>query len=186
MRMKKAFVAAVAVLLMTGFGFAATIVYDLNGNPADGPDMINVPVSTNVPVDIWIFGPPDGAISFGTIMCNPDHSLVYVSCLYSLPTGWTGIAPQAPGADNCITVQGVTFTGTPVAMLPYKFATVTWHAAVDQSIDTLISGATSAVMSPSFSSFSFENNEQVLATIQIGTIVGTEETNWGAVKSLFR
>jgi len=186
--MKKAFVAAMAVLLVAGISFAATIEYDLDGIPGNGPDVINVPVvGTVVNVDIWIYGPPASCWVWGTFMCNPDHSLVYVSPVtyYTPGGGWGGVQPQPADPNNCITVQAQNFAGDVPITFPYKVATVKWQAAVDHSIDTLVSGAGSGILTPSFGSMSYSNNEQVLGTIKIGT-VATEETNWGAVKTLFR
>jgi hypothetical protein len=143
-------------------------VFDLDGNPTNGPDVLQTVVGTDVPVDIWIFGPPAGCFEWGTIMCNPDHSLVYVSCVYNRPPGWTGIAPQPPDPANCVVLHCVDFTWGHPMMFPYWVATATWRAAVDHSIGTLKSAAGSGIIE-TWEPTEFTNNEQILATIRFGS-----------------
>jgi len=184
--MKKAFVAAAALLLFASAGmgqYRAEI--DLDGDPMNGIDYIQVPVSTYIAVDIWLYGPPgSGCYVFGVELCDYDRSLEFQGGVFYFPDPqWSGVF-RPPDAQNCITVEGQTFAFTVPIMFPYKVATVTYHAAVDESIDdlTLRNGG---VLTLNFTSQWFENIGAVLGTVQVGEIA-TEETNWGAVKSLFR
>ncbi len=186
--MKKAFVAAAAVLLLAGASFATLVVEaDLDGTLGNGPDYLVVSQSALVPVDLWILGDVNPAYVFGMFLCNYDHSLVYQSTVYNLPGGgWQGVPPVAPTPDGCITVQGQNFLFDMVMVWPWKVATVTYHAAVDQSIDEIwLGGPDGGVLTSSFTSVAFDNIESVLGRVQIGE-TNVEETNWGAVKSLFR
>jgi len=184
MRMKKVFVVAAAALLLAGIVQAASIEIDLDGIVGNGPDHKQVEMSDMVSADVWILGPPADAVVVGAILCNDDLSLVYQSCVYNLPGGaWFGVAPTA---GPQITVQAQTFAPPPVMTLPWKLCTLVYHAAIDKTVDTIYSDATGGLLNSSLGTVLFDNNEQTLCTVHIGTIDATEETNWGAVKSLFR
>jgi hypothetical protein len=187
--MKKAFVAAAAVLLLAGASFAALQVeVDLDGTLGNGPDYKLAVVSENVTADIWIIGDAPCAWVVGLFLCNADASLEYVSTQYypGPSAAWSFTPPAAPGPDGCITLQGQNFSFDVPMCWPWKVATVTYHAAVDHSVDDLVLGAGSGVLTTSFATVSFDNNETVVARVQIGLIDSVEETNWGAVKNLFR
>jgi hypothetical protein len=188
--MKKAFVAVVASLVLATAGFAQmhSVEVDLNGVLGDGPDLINVPVSTVVPVDVWITGDGPCWWVVGLFLCNAELNLGYQSTAYFNPGGgWAFIAPLPPDANGCITLQGQNFSFDVPMCAPWKLATVQYHAAVDHTVAHLVAGPQSGVLTTGFVTSSFSNNGAVLATIEIGTPPqGTEETNWGAVKSLFR
>lgn len=186
--MKKAFVAAAAVLLLAGASFAALqLEVDLDGTLGNGPDYKLALVSENVLADIWIIGDSPCAWVVGLFLCNADASLEYVSTQYFSPGGgWAFVAPGMPGPDGCLTIQGQNFSFDVPMCWPWKLATVTYHAAVDHSVDELFLGAGSGVLTTSFSTVSYDNNETVVGRVQIGLIDSVEETNWGAVKNLFR
>ncbi|RPH35409.1 MAG: hypothetical protein EHM91_17270 [Planctomycetota bacterium] len=145
-----------------------------------------VPVSTYVPANIWIVGEAGPAWVAGMVLCNPDHSLEYQSCVYNSPGGgWAFVAPQPPDPQGCITIQGQNFSFDVPMVFPWRIATVTYHAAVDQSIDDLfLMGPEGGVLTDGGTVF-FDNLDTVVGQVQIG-ITSVEETNWGAVKNLFR
>ncbi len=177
--MKKAFVAAAVVMLFATMASAQfSVELDLDGVLGNGPDFIEVEVSEYVAVDIWVHGPA-ALLSYGMTICNYDGSLEYQGCAYYVPTGWTPIDP-IPGV--CFDVQATDFTFSNPMALPALVATVTFHAAVDQSIDDIII-MQGGYLSAGFLSGLFEGN--VGATVKIGSIA-TEEASWGAVKGLFR
>ncbi|MBM3319978.1 MAG: hypothetical protein FJY73_04810 [Candidatus Eisenbacteria bacterium] len=185
--MKKAFVAAAALLLFASAGMGQyRLELDLDGNPMNGVDYIQVNQSDYVGVDIWLYGPQGkGTWVWGAFICNFDRSLEYQGFVAYSPGGGWSFPFQPPDAQNCITAQGQNLTFDVPIMFPYKVARVTYHAAVDQSIDDLYMLEGSGVLTLSFYTYSWDNNGTVLGTVQIGSIA-TEETNWGAVKSLFR
>ena len=178
--MKKAFVAAAVVMLFaTAASAQFTAELDLDGVVGNGPDFIEVMVSDYVDVDVWITG-PNALLSFGMTICNYDGSLEYQGTTYFIPTGWTPIEP-VPGV--CFDVQATDFTFSNPMQLPALVATVTFHAAVDESIDDIII-LQGGYLSAGFLSGNF--SEMIGCTVQIGDIIGTEEASWGAVKGLFR
>jgi hypothetical protein len=110
----------------------------------------------------------------------------YVSCQYYSPgCGWAFVPPTPPDPLNCITVQGQNFSFDVPMVWPWKLATVTYRPAMVWAIGELFLGADSGILTTDFSIVNFDNDEQVLAYVQVeGT--GTDQTSWGAVKSLFR
>ncbi|MFH1681756.1 MAG: hypothetical protein ABIH26_14075 [Candidatus Eisenbacteria bacterium] len=164
-----------------------SVELDLDGIVGNAPDYIYVEQSDYVLVEVYLNG-PNSVWVFGMFLCNFDRSLEFQSATFYSPGGaWSFPPVQPPDENNCITVQGQNFdfANGPPMVLPWHVATLEYHAAVDQSIDDLYMLTGSGVLTYSFSSFDFENCESVLGTVQIGDI-STEETNWGAVKSLFR
>jgi len=186
LRMKKAFVAMAATLLIATASFAHYVDVDLDGT-IDGVDYIQVNQSTNVVADVWLLGEGPCWWVCGVYLCNGDHNLGYLSTVYNTPGGgWGFVAPQPPDANGCITLQGQNFTFDIPMCAPWKLATVTYHAAVDQHVADLTLDTGSGVLTVDFVTSSFTNNGSLVGEITIGQIVGVEETNWGAVKSLFR
>lgn len=178
--MKKAFV----VVAMLAFAVAAhgqySVELDLNGTPGDGPDYVVAAVSDYITGDLWIHGPV-ALFSFGVIICNYDGSLEFQGAAYATPAGWTN-APVAPG--ECVTVQATDFNFATPLVLPYMVATLTFHAAVDQSIDDITFGD-AGWLDINFMSGVMDNQGTLAGTVQIGE-TSTEESSWGAVKGLFR
>ena len=181
--MKKAF----AVVAMLAFAAAAhaqfTVELDLNGVQGDGPDFVNAVVSDYITGDLWVYG-PEGLFSFGVILCNYDGSLEFQGFEYITPDGWTETAPSV-GPDGCVTLQATDFNFANCMALPAMIGTVTFHAAVDESIDDITFGDC-GYFTCSFLSGVMDNSGTLAGTVQIGTIVSTEESSWGAVKGLFR
>jgi hypothetical protein len=185
--MKKAFVAAAAVLLMAGASFAGlSVEVDLDGQLGNGPDFITVAPSDYIQANIWIIGDAPCCWVFGMFLCNYDHSLEFQGFVFNDPGGGWGSPPvQPPTPEGCITLQGQNFDFDIPMCWPWMIGTVTYHAAVEHSLDELFLGEGSGVLTVSFTTVSFDNNGTVVARIQIGD-TGVEETNWGAVKNLFR
>jgi hypothetical protein len=172
------------VLAAATAGLGATVEYDLDGVLDNGPDHLTVADLGTFPVNVWIFGPPVGCWAFGTIMCNPGHGLVYVSCVYNLPGGgWTTI--PHPNDPNCVTIDAYDFAADLLMVFPWRVATVTWRCAVEASVQTLVSAPTSGISGPSFSEVSFSNNGIPLASVAVQPSA-TEATSWGSIKSTFR
>ena len=176
--MKRAMVAAAVVML---FATAASAQFmaelDLDGVVGNGPDFIETMVSDYISVDIWVHGPAM-LFSFGMTICNYDGSLEYQGIAYNVGT-WTPVEP-VPG--YCFDVQATDFSFANPMTLPAMVATVTFHAAIDSSIDDIII-LTGGYLSTGFLSGQFD--VVIGGTVWIGTS-STEETSWGAVKGLFR
>jgi hypothetical protein len=182
--MKKAF----AVVAMLAFAAAAhaqfTVELDLNGVQGDGPDLIEAMVSDYVTGDVWVYG-PDALFSFGVILCNYDGSLEFQGFVYNTPAGWTNTPPNV-GPDGCVTIQATDFNFATPMVLPAMVGTVTFHAAVDMSIDDITFGDC-GYFTVAFLSGVMDNSGTLAGTVLIGDQgTSTEESSWGAVKGLFR
>ena len=177
--MKKALAVAFLCAIFAGFVAAQTIELDLDAVQGNGPDVVPAAVSDYINVDVWIMG-NGGLFSANFTLCNLEGDLEFQG--YAPANPWTNTAPVV--TPPCALMQATDFSfGSPLA-LPFLHGTATYHAVVDHSfgnltIDLAQSGFfTTMGASGSFSGF-------VGASVQIGS-AATEQTNWGAVKDLFR
>lgn len=177
--MKKALVLAAALLATASFAFGQLCELDLDGVVGNGPDFIVAEVSDYILVDVYMtVGPMTQSV--GCNIGNFDGSLEYQGTEYFLPS-WGVVAP-APG--EVLAIQGTDWSMAALIDMsaPYKVATLTFHAAVDCSVDDLV-----VIDGGGFDAMNGTVNftELVGCTVQIGTSA-TEESSWGAVKGLFR
>ncbi len=177
--MKKALAVAFLCAIFAGFVAAQTIELDLDGTPGNGPDVVPAAVSDYINVDVYING-TGMLFSANFTICNLDGSLEFQGYAYNTP--WTNTPPVV--TPPCVLIQATDFTfGSPLAM-PFLHGTATYHAAVDASLDDLtIDLANSGWFNDQFLSGAF--SDFVGGSVQIGSSA-TEQTNWGAVKDLFR
>jgi hypothetical protein len=174
--MRKALV-SIAVLLVASFAFAANYAeFDLDDIQGNGPDVITAQVSDYILVDVWAFTDVP-VLVWGIEVHNVDGSLEFQSYEQFFPTGWTCPNPTPP----VIVVQGQDMTFSNPMYTPVLVATITYHAAVDCSVDDL-TGAAGLCLGNDFVEYPFD---AIGGQVIIGGSA-TEETNWGAVKGLFR
>lgn len=172
--MRKALV-SIAILMIASFAYADHMEFDLDGIQGNGPDVITAEVSDYILVDIWFFNDVP-MISFGVTVLQLDGSLEYQSCEYFCE-GWTAVDP-IPGPQ--FDVQATDWTMT-LPLQNHLVATVIFHAAVDCSVDD-IQGIDASYLGTDYNTYFID---AIGAQVIIGGSA-TEETNWGAVKGLFR
>ena len=158
------------------------VEYDLDGTLGNGPDLVSVEVSDLINVDVWVLGGPMiNLIGWGIEFCNSDGSLELQGVEYHTPEGWTDYDPVEFGA-GCWQINTVTFNIEDAMSIPSMVGTLTWHAAVDQSIDDLTHDFGVWVGTAGNDGFF---DEGIGCTVMIGT-TATESATWGAIKGLFR
>jgi hypothetical protein len=181
--MRKAFVAVAFALLIASTSFAYRVVYDYDGDPLNGPDVIVGEVSDEVTLTVWLLGdPPLNLISFGSRWCNYDGSLEVVGHAYNAAAfpGWQ-LTPMTNPVPFCYELQGF---GSAAVAIPQWIATITVHLGVDCSVDLIeLDPANQGWFTEFYGTVVPE--EMVGAEFVIGG-TGTEESSWGAVKDLFR
>lgn len=177
--MKKAFVIA-AMMLFASVAYGQFYV-ELDDDGVLGEPMeenFDCVASTYYDLEVWIFG-PEQLFSFGVILCNMDMSLEFQGFVYNVG-GWTPVEVQ-PG--ECITIQATDFSFTNPMTLPSMVGVVTYHYAVDGSVDDITLDP-SGVLTVGFTSPLYDNVGAVLKRFY--PPAATEESSWGAVKGLFR
>lgn len=132
-------------VVLLGIVLAATVSpadqiveLDLDGVPWNGPDTVDVVGGDSVDVDVWYDGPCPME-SWVVVVCNPDQNLSYITSTYSpaVPSAWTKSPPEFPSPD-CVRLIATDFTFGCIAMQqPVRVATITYQAAVDNSIGNL-------------------------------------------------
>lgn len=183
---------AFSVLLLVPAVILAQPYYielDLDGVLGNGPDVMSATVSDYITVDVWIMGTGLPLVSSNFTICNLDGSLEYQGYASNIDPPWTITPPQI--SDNCALHQATDFTFSDPKPVPFLQGTVTWHAAVDQSIaeigidlDPAMSGWFNTAFCSKFkTSCMFETS--INCTVVIGA-TNTETTSWSEVKGLFR
>jgi hypothetical protein len=186
--MKKALVATLMGALFAGFAMAQPyfVELDLDGVLGNGPDVVSAEVSDYIDVNVWITGTGPMLFSTNFTICNMDGSLEFQGFTsVDIPGGWTQVDPTDVG-NGCWLMQAIDLSGGAPLAVPFLHGVVTYHAAVDHTFDDLtidLDPLASGWFNTAFGSGGFE--DFVGAGVQIGT-AATEETNWGAVKGLFR
>lgn len=183
--MKKALAVALMGALFAGFAMAQPyfIELDLDAVTGNGPDLGAAETSDYVDISCWVMGAgAANLISANYTLCNADGFLEFQG--YAGATGWNHTAPQAAG-PGCYLVQATDFAlvGLPA---PFLHGVATFHVAGNHAFADVYpdpdpgSGGWSDL---NFAVGSFEPG--VGCGIQIGGSA-TEQSNWGAVKELFR
>ncbi len=154
---------------------------DLDGILGNGPDTTSVPLGTTVEVDVWLVG-GDPLWGFQIMVCNADGNLQFESVVYNTSPSWTNFPPEFP-SPNCVTITAADFTSDPLPQ-PDMVATMIYTAIVDHSLAELsVDKDSSSVLYQDIVPRQIEVS--VDAFVQIGAI-GTNQSTWGNVKTLFR
>ena len=177
--MKKALV-LVATMVFATMAYGQTGECDLDGVFGNGPDVVSAEVSDYIAVNLMIQH-PTMLFSWGITFSNPDGSLEFQGCEYFVPAVWTAV-PCQPGDPVTAQATDFTFTAPLDVSVPTTVCVVTFHAAVDCSMDEIIV-LESGWLDVNFISGVFDPFTP--CTVVIGG-TGTEESSWGAVKDLFR
>ncbi len=154
---------------------------DLDGQMGNGPDTLSASIGDYIRGDIWVLGPTP-ILSFGFTLCNLDGSLEHQGSVSNVPATWTVSTTGLPG--HCMDLTATDFTFSDPVSLPWLFHTITYQAAVDQTLASLqIDLNLSGWLNTSLESGFFSSS--VGGSVQIGSteVYGTE---WGKIKSLFR
>ncbi len=159
-----------------------SVELDLDGTLGNGPDIVSATVSDYIAIDIWIHGGVD--LFYARIeVCNFDGSLEGLGIIVNPPPGWEVSPVDTPG-PMCLVKTISDFTFAVPMTLPWRFGTITYHAAVDHAFGEI----TVLLMNSSWINVNFESGLFDMAIgcgIQIGTSAA-EPSSWGGVKGLFR
>lgn len=185
MRFCCGFVAGLLLCFLATTGNAEYYIeYDLDGTLGNGPDLVAVEVNDEFAVNIWAMGGDSINIVLWSIaFCNYDGSLELLDVDFHSPTSWTNLGPIEYG-EFCRRIESNFTEVSEIMVIPGLLATLTWRAAIDQSIDDITHyGAVSGWLSTQFNDGIF--GEGIGCTVMIGT-TATESATWGAIKGLFR
>ncbi len=180
--MKKALAIALIGALFAGVSMAQHHVeLDLDATLGNGPDNVSAAISDYVSVECWVFGDAINLISANFQVCNPDGCLEFQG--WTDATGW-GINSAIDKLNGCYEYGATDLNAVGLAS-PFLLGTAVYHAA-SHCIGQLIvdeDPATNGWMNQQFVTGAFDMNTNASVTIG-GT--ATEQSNWGAVKELFR
>ncbi len=171
--------AAVAVPSLGHSEYVAEL--DVDGQLGNGPDTVSVGVGQEIWTSVWLHG-PQGLFGFEVVVCNPDHSLQYASATYNVPESWT--MPPGWPPYGCGDLWAIDFTFSQPIALSWKIGEVRFVAALDQSLAILnVILEESGWLSTGYATGHVD--DYVGAVVQVGS-TATDESSWGAIKTLFR
>ncbi|MFH1278464.1 MAG: hypothetical protein ABIK65_08810 [Candidatus Eisenbacteria bacterium] len=154
---------------------------DLDGTPGNGPDTIEASTGDYIVGRVWIHGPCP-ILAVGAGFCSPGDVLLYQVGMeeYLVPESWT--TEEIVISGDCVTAQATDFTwGSPLT-LPAPLVDLVWRVAADEAIGDLVCD-NGAFLSICMETPLFDHCDG--AAVRVGG-TATEETGWGAIKTLFR
>ncbi len=152
---------------------------DLDGTLGNGPDTAFVSVGALVGVDIWVSGPAS-LYHVQVMVCDASLQLHEFGIQSFPPPLWSAdfimtLCPVISLTDNTTSVPMI---------LPAKIGTITWEAVSEHPYAELsVEPASSGWFDTSFQWGSFSTS--IGAGVVVG-LTGTESSDWGAIKGLFR
>lgn len=160
------------------------VEFDLDGTPGNGSDETDIVIGEPLLVDVWVH--PNGCELwvFGLWVCWSGTSMVFDSCSYYLPVNWEAQEPVTMG--GCTIIGGLM---GPPAYVPVsvstKVATLEFHGVAASDADTVCvdSGGWDC------DCLDFDDcglGQAICPAVHVSGGTGTEESAWGAIKTLFR
>ena len=162
------------------------IELDFDGILGNGPDVVSAQPGDTLVVDVWCLGASNAIIAINIYLCtNPDKlSLVQ----FQNTTGWNATAPIDQG-NGCWKMSAVDFSMANIAP-PFLYGRASYRIVSDNMCGWIdIDPTLSDWCVLDFYVGPFENN--IHAGVLVNTTedcftTGTQDSNWGEIKTLFR
>ena len=164
---------------------------DFDGILGNGPDMVNAQPGDTLAVDVWFSGTWNLLLDIQIGLCT-NPTVLYLSGFgYADVSPYSCSQPDDKG-DGCWTMRAIYFSTISLSS-PCWYGRAYYAVASDNScswitIDPALSYYTDLV-GPTGTTGLFENNTPagvLVNTAEDCFTTGTQESNWGEIKTLFR